>query len=154
MPLYTRTCMLPYVLRPRVPSQRANAGSFLRSMYGTRAAALNWQRELTRILKKNGFSPGKASPCTFSHDTRNISLFVHGDDFLSSGSRQDLEWLRNVLSKEWSIKSTIIGNDDDLPKELRVLNRIVRWHANWGATYEPDSRHVDIIIKDMEATSM
>ena len=83
------------------------------TMKGTRPAALNWQRELTRVLAKIGFVSGRASPCTFSHTERGISLFVHRDDFLSSGTRQDFEWLRNMLAREWTIKSSIIGNDDD-----------------------------------------
>ena len=30
-----------------------------------------------------------------------------------------------------------------------MLSRIVRWHKDEGVTYEPDPRHVDIIIRDM-----
>ena len=78
------------------------------------------------MLVKHGFTAGRASPCTFHHHERGLSLFVHGDDFLASGSRAEVEWLRTTLQSEWSVKSTLIGNDDDLAKEFRVLNRIVR----------------------------
>ena len=41
-----------------------------------------------------------------------------------------------------------VGEDDDLAKEARVLNRIVRWHSRQGITYEADPRHSEVISRD------
>ena len=38
-------------------------------------------------------------------------------------------------------------------KELRVLNRIVRWHDGKGVTYEPDPRHAALVVKQMNVES-
>ena len=56
---------------------------------------------------------------------------------MSSVERTELEWLCET-------KMTMVGEDDDLAKEARVLNRIVRWHLRKEITYEADSRHTEI----------
>ena len=39
-----------------------------------------------------------------------------------------------------------VGNDDC--KQIRILNRILTWNGN-GIIYEPDQRHVEILIKEL-----
>ncbi len=53
------------------------------------------------------------------------------------------------LAMAWKIKSNLVGEDKDLDKQLRVLNRIVRWKPGIGLTYEPDPRHAEILIREM-----
>ena len=53
------------------------------SMYGTRPAARNWQICYTSLLQENGFKRNKANTCISRHETRDIDLFVHGDDFVT-----------------------------------------------------------------------
>ena len=48
----------------------------------------------------------------------------------------------------------MVGEDDDLVKEARVLNRIVRWHPRKGITYEADPRHAEIISFETEAEEL
>ena len=57
------------------------------SLYGTRDAARNFQREVTLFMERNGFSVGKYNVCTFYHQKFGIRTLVHGDDFISSGGR-------------------------------------------------------------------
>ena len=121
-------------------------GLLVRAMYGTRAAAQEWQDEFTQTLKEDGFIVGKSSPCLFWDDRRDIKVFVHGDDFLCSGSRKALEELRCTLGAKYKIKSEMIGEDMDLKKEMKVLNRTIKWVDNWGVTCEADARHAEIII--------
>ena len=82
-------------------------GKMLKAMYGTRPAAKIWQKEGTKTLTDAGFTPGKTSPC-ISHD---IMTFLYGDDFVSSGSLEDLKWREGVLKGKYSIKTTAIGED-------------------------------------------
>ena len=109
-------------------------GKLVESMHETRAAAHDWQAEVTRTFKELGFKQGKASPCVFWHQ-RDIKALVHGDDFLSSIERTKLERLwKGLKKKKFETKLIMIGEDDDMAKEARVLNRIVRWHPREGIT--------------------
>ena len=58
------------------------------------------------------------------------------------------------MKKSWTIKAKIIGNDPDLPKYIRVLNRILRWHDGIGVAYEPDPRHTELITKELGVESL
>ena len=53
---------------------------------------------------------------------------VHGDDFVTSGSREDVKWLQQMLEKRFEIKTTTVGPKEDRGevKEARILNRIIR----------------------------
>ena len=74
--------------------------------------------------------------------------FLHGGDFVSSGCPEDLKWPEGVLKDKYSIKTTTVGEDGKLALEVRILNRIVRWHPGKGVTIEADPRHVEMIMKD------
>lgn len=56
-------------------------GKLLKSMYGTRDAAQNWEKAYAGFMKEIGFKSGIASPCAFKHDGRDMKAVVHGDDF-------------------------------------------------------------------------
>ena len=58
--------------------------------------------------------------------------------------------MNEMLQAQYSIKTTIIGEAAHLKKELRVLNRIVRWHPGQGVTYEADPRHAEILARDLK----
>ena len=81
-----------------------------------------WQREVTKTLTRAGFTAGRTSPCLFHHRARDVMSFVHGDDFVSSGTHEDLEWLRTVLTKKYCLKKTVIGKQAKFTKHVRVLN--------------------------------
>ena len=69
-------------------------------MYGTGAGAHDWESEVTRAMTDIGFKQGKASPCVFWHRQREIKALFHGDDFVSSVERTELEWLCKGLEEE------------------------------------------------------
>ena len=87
-------------------------GKLIKSMY--------WQAEVTRTMKDLGFKQGIASLCVFQHRHRDIKAVVHGDAFVSSGDRAELEWLCRGLKLETQM--IMVGQDDDMAKEARVLN--------------------------------
>ena len=103
---------------------------------------------------KSGFEVGKASPVIFHHRKRDILVFVHGDDFVSSGEARELEWMRGILEAAYPIKTTVLGGGKQHCKEARVLNRIIRWHDGVGLSYEADPRHADEIVKQSGAIGM
>ena len=66
-------------------AKRDMVGLLLKSLYGTRDAAMNWQEEVGREMKKWGFKQGVYNPCLYVHEGWNIRTMIHGDDFVSVG---------------------------------------------------------------------
>ena len=119
------------------------------SMYGTRDAAMNWQEEVARCMRKWGFRRGRYNPCMYWNREKNLKVLVHGDDFVAVGKREDAGWLKEKLGERFEIKSTTIGSREEEEKEGRVLNRIVRLTAK-GWEYEADQRHAEILIEALK----
>lgn len=67
---------------------------------------------------------------------------VHADEFVSTRTDSNLKLLEAVLNKEFKIKSSKIcpGKEDD--KELKILNRSIRYTKN-GIELEADLRHAE-----------
>ena len=132
----------------RLPGDENKVGRLRLSLYGTRDAAQNWQREYTRFLISLGFRRGRASPCNFWHEARDITLTCHGDDFFIVASDEELEWIITQLKRKYEIKSQKLGPRKEDLKEIRFLNRTVRWKRE-GIEYEPDQRHSDLLVRDL-----
>ena len=119
------------------------------SLYGTRDAAQNWEEEYCETLIAMGFSRGLSSPCAFYHKQHNLRLVVHGDDFTSIGSAEQLEWFAQQLASFWEVKvRATLGPEESDDKEVRILNRTVKWE-DWGISYEADQRHAELIVQEM-----
>lgn len=71
-------------------------GHLQRSLYGTRDAAANFQKEVQRFMRSVGFKVGRYNPCTY-HEARGLKSMVNGDDFVTVGTRADCEWLKRKL---------------------------------------------------------
>jgi hypothetical protein len=119
-------------------------GRLVKCMYGTRDAAQGWEGTYRAALEALGFVKGKASPCVFTHSTRDIFLTVHGDDFLATSSPATLDWFEKaILTKfEGKVKGRLRNPGD----ELRVLNRIIR-RSEEGYEWEADQRHAELLIE-------
>ena len=48
------------------------------------------------------------------HRQRDTKALVHGDDFVSSGERAELEWLCKGLGKKFETKMTMVEEDSDV----------------------------------------
>ena len=119
------------------------------SLYGTRDAAQNWSEEFTRTLVASGFQTGKATPCNFVHQSREVYVTVHGDDFTAVGPAKDLQWFEGVMKAKYDIKVEYLGpKSEGCVEEIRVLNRTIRW-TNDGLEYEPDCRHAEMVIRHL-----
>ena len=129
-------------------------GRLKKSMYGTKAAAQNWQRAVQNAMASLGFRQGRSSPVLFYHDKRDIKTLVHGDDFLSSGKPEDLAWFKGELEKKFDITTTTMGEGPGLENELKILNRKVTWHDGVGISYEADPKHVEAILRETGAGNL
>lgn len=130
------------------PGEEGMCGRRIYSMYGTRDAAANWAEEHAGLLFDIGFKAGGASPCVFVHEGRRLKAYVHGDDFVVSGKKEDRRWLRLEMEKKYGLIVEAFGPDKDECKEVRVLNMIFRWTKE-GVQYEADPRHVEIMLKQL-----
>ena len=148
---YAPACRRLYIRLPeedRMPGEEDMVGELQLSLYGTRDAAMNWTRQYTNHLVGLGFQRGKASACNFVHEGRNIRLTCHGDDFDIVAAEEDIRWLIKKMEEVYDLKSTVLGPEEHNQKELRILNRTVRWTTE-GIEYEGDQRHAEVIIKEL-----
>ena len=124
-------------------------GLLLRHMYGTRRAAEGWQEEYSTFLVHTlGFAQGSACPNLFKHHAKGIVCSVHGDDFTSSGPKSSLDWLEESIKEKY--EATIqprLGPGRDDAKEVRVLNRVIRWCPQ-HIEYEADPRQTEKLLLD------
>ena len=143
-----------YMRFPKELGLPSNAvGKLVRCAYGTRDAGAIWEDTYRGALEQMGFVSGIASPCCFSHPTRQISLVVHGDDFTSLGLQEDLDWLERDLALHFELKIRgRIGEDCSGPPHIRILNRIVTLTKD-GLVYEADPRHVDLLANSLGLTA-
>ena len=118
------------------------------SLYGTRDAAANFQNEVKIFMKGLGFQAGKYNTCTYWHRDKDVKTMVHGDDFVSSGAEEDLRWLEEQMKVRFEIKTQMLGHGQNLEKEGKILNRILRVTEK-GWEYEADQRHGEIIVQAM-----
>ena len=66
-------------------------GRLRMSLYGTRDAAMNWQDEVAREMLNAGFRRAKYNPCLYYHEGRNLRTFLHGDDFATVGTMDNVQ---------------------------------------------------------------
>ena len=123
-------------------------GYLEKSLYGTRDAAANFQQEIKMVMEKAGFSRGKYNASTYHHKDRQLKTMVHGDDFVTTGNRENIHWFQKQLEGRFEIKTTVVGSRKSESTEARILNRIVRRTAQ-GWEYEADQRHADIIVQSL-----
>jgi len=105
--------------------RRDMVGHLVQSLNGTRVAAANFQKEVTKTMKKIGFKVGKYNPCTYYHAGRDLICLVHGDDFVTCGSKSNCEWLKSCLQNRFEIKTKIVGSGEGEVREDRILNRVI-----------------------------
>ena len=51
---------------------------------------------------------------------------MHGDDYVSCGTPEDLKWLESKMKEQYEIKVQRVGTGDGKLSEGKILNRILR----------------------------
>ena len=127
----------------------------LKSFYGMRDAGANWEFTICEVLVTElEFVQGASSPCHYWHPVREIRVTVHGDDFTSLGTYQNVLWLHQELHARWMVEVRGILGPPRMPgtvQEIRHLNRLICWDDQ-GLTWEPDPRHVDLLCQGVVVT--
>ena len=62
------------------------------NLCGTRGAAQAWEEHYGDNMKNWGFEQGRGCPCVFVHKARELIVVVHGDNFTSLGTDENLDW--------------------------------------------------------------
>ena len=101
----------------------------------------------TDFALEMGFEKGESCPCNFRHP-KGLAMTVHGNDFALTGGTKELLWCKKMFEAKFEITAKILGHEQGQESEIRVLNRIIRWEAA-GVVYEPDQRHVEMIIREL-----
>lgn len=79
-----------------------------------------------------------------------MTVFVHGEDFVVSGTEDDMKQVQELFCEKYITKVRgIVGPDPSDMKAIVILNRILQWTED-GITLEADQRHVELILKQME----
>ena len=118
------------------------------TLYGMRVAARNWEKAYSSTMRKCGFIQGKANATSFYHPKRGIRVVVHGDDFIASGTEENLKWLEARLVEVYPLKMRgILGPDPWDSKEGIILNRTTRFESDGSFEFEVDSEHVPKMLK-------
>ena len=134
------------------PDENANkkkglVGKLVEAMYGTRAAPHVWQKVVEKVMGNLGFKANMVFPQVYYHTERDLRVLVHVDDFLCSGPKHQLRWLTAQLTKEFELKSQILGPDVDEFKEVKFLGRSLRWKDH-GIELEGDVKHAKILLDE------
>ena len=76
-------------------------------LYGTRDAALNWQETISEHLINIGYKRGRGFPSVFVREEKGLWILVHGDDYMSAGDADSLDWLEAQLTAQHEITQNI-----------------------------------------------
>ena len=148
---YAKAARPVYVKLPeedREPGDESMCGRLRVSMYGTRDAALNWATEYGETLKDAGYRQGTTNPCLFRNDEKDVTIIVHGDDFVAIGSAEHLVETEEALKEKYKIKVEKLGSDKTDAKEVRVLNKVIRC-TDAGIELEADPRHAELVVREL-----
>ena len=101
----------------------------------------------TKTLNSVGFESGVSNPALLHCEKQDALMVVHGDDFITLGDSEALSEVERAMNDHYTIKvRAVLGAGCDDAKEVRILNRYVRWNSdcrkNW-IEYEPDPRHAE-----------
>ena len=137
---YAKAVRPVYVVLPPEDTEDGDeqmCGELIMSMYGTRDAALNWSAEYSESPITSGYVQGRSNACLFHNAKLEVSVMVHGDDFVAVGSDKGLADARSTLESRYKLKVELLGNGPGCVSEVRILNKVVR-HTPQGIELEAD----------------
>ena len=91
-------------------------------------------------MQSLGFIRGIYSNSVYYYPQRKLHALVHGDDFVTTGSREQAQWFMLALGRHMTIKTTVVGHRRNEVQETRILNRVIRCTVD-GWEMEADQRH-------------
>jgi hypothetical protein len=124
---FTESHLKEKILMDPPPGLKVKKGmvlKVLRSLYGLKQAARDWNQLIKKELLSWGFVQSLADPCMFTHKENSLVLLVYVDDIAAAAKTQgEIDWFWAQLSKRFKAKP--LG---EISKILGV--RVVRDRAN------------------------
>lgn len=134
-----------------LPGEEDMCGRLDFSMYGTSDAAANLAEECTEKLRSMELTAGKTPPRVFYRARRGFRTYVHGGDCVGVGMPSEFEWVQDKMKHKYELKEETLGPDEGRFREVRVLDRVLRWKDK-AIEYDADPRHVEIIPEQLHIT--
>jgi hypothetical protein len=105
---------------PGVELPPGKALHILRSLYGLKQAARDWNQLCVSKLKELGFIQSEADPCLLTLPSKKLIVLVYVDDMTIAGPNlDDVQWFKKEFGKIFKIK--------DLGETERILGvRVIR----------------------------
>ena len=148
----TRTIYIevPIEMVPAGTDPKTLIGILEKSMYGTRDAGANWEKEVGDCCVTAGFRIGIACPNVFVHLEIDILVIIHGDDLHVLADDDGINYMKTTLEARYEIKvRAILGPEPKDDKQCTFLNRQVRITEENGVETEADPRHAQEIVRAM-----
>jgi len=116
----------------------------LRSIYGLKQAARDWNQLCAGHLIEMGFVKSEADPCLFVHPMRDMMVLVYVDDIpiAARPSTDDIAWFKKEFSARFKIK--------DLGKINRILGANVIRDRKAGTLRLDQSYYVREALAEMK----
>ena len=141
-----RPVLIRHPAEDRMGTDEEKVGLMTKSMYGTRDAASNWERDWQDNVKKWGFQLGLSSKNLSYHKEHQVSGLTHGDDFVLTGPTKRLMEFNKEMKKMYPTKEKIISFGSQ--ESIKTLNMRLHW-GNEGIVYQHDPRHVDVLVREL-----
>ena len=125
-----------------------HVGKLHKALYGTRPAAVSWGEELRTGLISCNFTVGNVSRCCFPFDPRSVAGQCMVTTIFVAAPRQDIAKMGRHSRRYGGPAIKMIGPRPDDLKELRILNRTLRWCKN-GLVFAANLRHGRKVVDEL-----
>lgn len=136
---WTRFMRLP---REGEETRVGDAGRLHLRLYGTSDAAKRWQQTPIAHLEGIGRARGSGHPSIFHYPSFGTQTLGHGDDYMSSRTRSELDWIGDQLSKKYNIKTPRLSYGEGM-RESNIIVRV----AEGGYVTEADPKHSELMME-------
>ena len=138
------------------PGDSKRCARLLKSMYGCRDAAANWEDFSNKVMQEMGFRSGVANPCLMWHPKWRVRLFKHVHDFVLAGKRAQLHKTKEKIEERIKMKCQgVLGMEPEKGDvgAIQILNRTVSVDRDEKGvpqlSVEADGRHVEILLQGL-----
>ena len=101
-----------------------------KAMNGTREASRQWGVKIRKVKTADLFEELLLCPNTYYKKAADLCLSCHGDDFLASGEKEELDALDKLMAENYEVKILPRIGDPRHGGEVtegRHLGRVIRW---------------------------
>ncbi|KAI0993606.1 hypothetical protein K3495_g14578, partial [Podosphaera aphanis] len=112
----------------------------LRSLYGLKQSARDWNLLLRSHIKKWGFVQSSADPCLFTHRQKSLIALVYVDDIAVAGKcLPSLQWFSDTLSSRFNTKN--------LGEIQKILGMRITRNRNESTIFIDQEHYLDKILR-------